>query len=177
MKGGVDVVDLVSISASTRCKTNRWTINANSFICDTVKTNARTLYNEINNKKLTTFEFTYQLAKELVLPFIQQRYDTPTGLQTSLKRKMKDILYPNAGELATAAPAPAPAPAPTPAPAKGTCRQCLDHISGDNYKAKKAKLNNKLKNKCMTCDNFVCNTPGHLYFVCGTCKDFYSGDV
>ena len=88
MKGGVDVVDLVSTGVSTRFKTRRWTMNANAFLCDTIKTNARTLYNEINGKKLSNFEFTFQLAKELVLPFIQQRYESPTGLQSNSLKKI-----------------------------------------------------------------------------------------
>ena len=42
MKGGVDVVDLVSIGASTRTKTKWRTLNANFSLLHTVRTNART---------------------------------------------------------------------------------------------------------------------------------------
>ena len=161
MKGGVDVVDLVSIGATTRSKTRRWPVNANSFLCDTVKTNSRTLYNEINNNKLTNFEFTFQLAKKLVLPFIQQRYESPVGLQSHVLNKIRSVL-----RLPVVA-----APAPAPDSSIGCCQQCLDSIQGIDYKIKKRKLNNKLKSKCMTCGDSVCANQGHVYYVCGTCKD------
>ncbi len=110
MKGGVDIVDLLSTMLSTRCKTRRWPCNANFFILDTVRTNTRTLYNECNKEKLSNFEFTWQLAKELVSPLIQQRYEAGTGLQASVKQKMRKVL----GLNIIAAPAPAPAPAVAP---------------------------------------------------------------
>ena len=46
MKGGVDVVDLVSTMLSTRVKNKHWPLNA------------LTLYNEINRERLSNFEFT-----------------------------------------------------------------------------------------------------------------------
>ena len=163
MKGGVDVVDLVSIGASTRSKTKRWTLNANSFICDTTKTNARTLYNEINNKKLSNFEFTFQLGKELIMPFIQQRSESPLGLQLHIVKKMRTIIDPLGDVPLVNAP-------PQVNNDVGRCRQCVLGCEGANYSVKHRKLNNKLKNKCMTCGNFLCSSPGHVYYVCGGCK-------
>ena len=53
------------------------------------------LFNEINGKKLTNFEFTYQLARELLLPFVQQRYESPVELRTQVLNKMGAVLHPN----------------------------------------------------------------------------------
>ena len=171
MKGGVDVVDLVSIGASTRSKSRRWPINANAFECDTVKTNARTLYNEINGKNLSNFEFTHQLGKELVLPFIQQRYASPVGLQSQVLNRIRSVLYPNGDVPVIAAPTPAPAPTPAENQKKGRCRQCVESIAGNGYASKKSKLSNKLTNSCMTCGNIVCLAASvHVQFLCGECN-------
>ena len=69
-KGGVDVVDLLSTSHSTRIKSKRWPINAFAFNLDTCRTNAKTILQD-NGKPLSNFEFTYAIRKGLVLPAIQ----------------------------------------------------------------------------------------------------------
>ena len=80
-KGGVDVVDLISISYTTRIKNKRWPINAFAFILDTVRTNAKTILQESTAKlKMSNFEFTYALGKLLVLPQIERRYANPNGI-------------------------------------------------------------------------------------------------
>ena len=73
-KGGVDVVDLLSTSHSTRIRwSKRCPINAFAFILDTCRTNAKTILQD-NGKPLSNFEFTYAIGKALVLPAIQRRY-------------------------------------------------------------------------------------------------------
>ena len=69
-KGGVDVVDPLSTSRSTRIKSKRWSINAFAFILNTCRTNAKTILQD-NGKPLSNFEFTYAIGKGLVLPAIQ----------------------------------------------------------------------------------------------------------
>ena len=91
MKGGADVVDLLSTMLSTRSKIPRWPCNANFYICDSVRTNTRTLFNECKNEKLSNFEFTWRLGNELVKPFLQQRLGN-RDLQTSIKVKIEEIL-------------------------------------------------------------------------------------
>ena len=56
-KGGVDVVDLISNSLSTRIKCKRWPINCLAFLLDTVRTNAKTILHE-NGYSMTNYEFT-----------------------------------------------------------------------------------------------------------------------
>ena len=73
-KGGVDIVDQISSRQTTKIKLSRGLVNAFAFILDTVRTNAKVLLEESKtHQKLTTFEFTYQLGKSLVLPDIQCR--------------------------------------------------------------------------------------------------------
>ena len=78
-KGGVDVADLISSNFSTRIKSKRWPLNSLAFILDTVRTNANNILKE-NNVKMSTHEFTYQLARALCLPSVQRRYDSSNGM-------------------------------------------------------------------------------------------------
>ena len=52
MKGCVEIIDLLSCINTSRMKTRLWPLNANFFLCDTVRTNAPTFFNEINGQKL-----------------------------------------------------------------------------------------------------------------------------
>ena len=70
-KGGVDVVDLLSTTHSTRIKSRRWPLNALAFILDTCSSNAKTILQD-NGIKLTNFEMSYNLEKKLVLPAIRR---------------------------------------------------------------------------------------------------------
>ena len=70
MKRGIDVVDLVSISALMRTKMKRWTLNENFYLLHAERTKARTLYNKVNKKNLSNFNFTWQLDKMLVASFL-----------------------------------------------------------------------------------------------------------
>ena len=71
-KGGVDVVDLLTKTNSTRTKSRRWSLNALVFILDTCGSNSRTIL-EDNGIKLTNIKMTYNFGKELVLPAIRRR--------------------------------------------------------------------------------------------------------
>ena len=51
--------------------------------------NSRTLCNEITNKKLSDFQIIWYLEKELVMQFIQQRYQDNFGINSSLKEKLR----------------------------------------------------------------------------------------
>ena len=56
MKGGFDIVDLLSTMLCTQLKSKRWSCNPNYFLLDTTSTNARTLYNECNQQKFLNTE-------------------------------------------------------------------------------------------------------------------------
>ena len=72
-KGGVYVVDLLSTTHSTQKKYRMWPLNALAFILDTCRSNAKTISQD-NSNKLTNFEMTCNLGRELVLPAIRRRY-------------------------------------------------------------------------------------------------------
>ena len=90
-KGGVDVVDLISSNCSTKIKSKRWPLNRLAFILDTTRTNANTILKE-NNVKMSTHEFTYQLARALCLPSVQRRYDSSNGIRVNQMMKIKRVL-------------------------------------------------------------------------------------
>ena len=48
------------------------------------------------------------------------------------------------------------------------CASCLDEITGEEHKKKKAKLS-KINRRCQNCDSAICNK--HTYFGCGNCAD------
>ena len=74
-KGGVDVIDLLSSHNITKIKTRKWPVNALAFILDTVRRNAKTIISESQSPVIQSlFDFTYNLAKSLVLPSTQRRY-------------------------------------------------------------------------------------------------------
>ena len=61
-KGGVDVVDLLSTSHSTRIKCKRWPWNAFAFILDNCRSNAKTILQD-KRIKMSNFEFTYSIGE------------------------------------------------------------------------------------------------------------------
>ena len=159
-KGGVDVVNLVSSHNTTKMKTRKWLVNALAFILDTVCTNAKAIISESQSPVIqSSFDFTYNLAKSLVLPSIQRRYHNSTGLSSNIIGKMCLVL---------GIPVAIQQPAARPAPNVGRCCICVEAITGtDNYKAMRERLNNKLKSKCKKCSEIVCKQ--HMESVCSSC--------
>ena len=78
-KGSVDVVDLISSNCSTRIKYRQWPLNSLAFILDMARANPNTIFRE-NNIRMSTHEFTYQLATALCLPSVQCQYDLSNGI-------------------------------------------------------------------------------------------------
>ena len=69
--GGVDAVDLLSTSHSTKIKSTRLVLNALVLIQNTCKSDAKTILGD-SILKFNDFEFTYNLGKALVLPLIEK---------------------------------------------------------------------------------------------------------
>ena len=177
MKGGVDVVDFITAVASTRVKSKRWTINALAYTLDTVRTNSKTLFNEVNCarnpefKPLSTFEFTWELGRALALPWIQERYNKAAGLQTEIRAKMRKVL-----KLPEAQPASyqfvqptARPPPPSSDKQSGRCQTCREEIYGPGYSQAKNSLSKKNTCKCAVCKHFICKR--HQAYICGTCVE------
>ena len=93
-KGGVDVVDLFSSNSSTRMKSERWTMNTFALLLDTERTNAMTIMKEASgDKNMSSFEFTWQLGTNLVVPHMHRRSNTPTsGYKSPYCRKCAKFL-------------------------------------------------------------------------------------
>ena len=164
LKGEVDVVDLCSTILMTRSKNKRWVFNATLFILDTGRTNPKILYNEINMKKLSNFDFTWKLGKGLVLPYIQQRYHGNTklsGMSSTLREKMRKVL----GIVVLQNPI-----QQDQLERHGICNQCLCQIYDPGFKAARKKLNSRLTEPCIKCRNFVCNKSAHHQSVCMDCS-------
>ena len=160
-KGGVDVVDLHSSSITTRVKSKGWTINAFSFSLDTVRTNARTLLQEVDSNKLSNFHFTWNLGKAIVMSLIRKRYEHSNGIPHNVMTKIKSVL----GIVNV----PARLPKPDKSASGGRCELCLDAIRGtQGYKTKKDRLNNHLKTFCHKCNLTVC--VNHSMLTCDTCS-------
>ena len=107
---------------------------------------------------MTSFEFTYQLGKLLVLPNIQRRFENSRVFKIDLIQKMRRVLG-----IAELNKAPSKATATV-----GRCKVCVHNIVGSpEYKEKRQKLNNKLKLKCEKCSEFVCKN--HIKVVCEIC--------
>ena len=130
-----------------------------SFLILSVPT-PRTLFNEIKNSKLTNFEYTWNLGKELAF---SSNSDTRRMMASNhlLKEKMRRIL----GVVIVQNPI-----VPVQNAGHGICEQCRDQIQGEGYAAAKKKLNNKITEKCFQCGHFVCNKPMHRHSLCTVCK-------
>ena len=165
-KGRVDVVDLISAKMSTRMMTRRWTLNVLAFMLDTARANAKTMVKENTpTKPLSTFQFTYELGKSLIRSCIQRRHDNlglthslvksickVLGTEQTIERRQKPELL-NKGQ---------------------RCYLCLEEINGQpDYKAKKDKLNNKVKTVRISCKNTTCIKTS-LQLVIGALRDLTS---
>ena len=158
-KGGVDVVDLLSTSHSTRIKSKRWPINAFAFILDTCRTNAKTILQD-NGKPLSNFEFTYTIRKGLVLPAIQRIYANSKGLEIAVVNKMHQVLGIKE-EMHHAVDIPTK---------RGRCFMCIEAMIGSTiYIRERIRLNNTLKRKCFQCNKYICKVH-QVEFICGDSK-------
>lgn len=161
-KGGVDVMDQIAGVYTTRCKTHRWTINALSYVLDTVRTNMNTLWNEMYpEKKMSSFDFLWALADELIKPWVQTRYNNRTGLQKHIVVAMMGVLgiedyVPDGFEVRNQAD-------------YKRCFQCLADLHGKkDYK----KLKNKLGKHKFVCDGDACTKTlckEHFKLYCNSC--------
>ena len=92
-KGGVDVMDQMAGCFTTRFKSHRWTMNALSYVLDTVRTNMNTLWNEMNpDKKVSSYDFLWELGQSPIKPHIEYSYQNRNGIQTDIVNAMKNFL-------------------------------------------------------------------------------------
>ena len=66
-------------------------MNSLAFILDTARANANTILAD-NKIKMSTHEYTYQLARAFCLPSVQRRYDSAIGIRVNQMIKIKWVL-------------------------------------------------------------------------------------
>ena len=107
---------------------------------------------------MSTFEFTFRLEKQLVLPTIQHRFENSNGIESYAMQKVERVLciqniHCPVGKVDESV---------------GRSGICVGKIVGtDNYKQKRKKLNSKLKTKCQKCQSLTCKAHSHLD--CASC--------
>ena len=93
-KGGVDVMDMMSGTYSSRFLSRRWKMNALAYMLDTVRTNCSTLMRDKRpTEKISSFKYVWNLGEDLIRPYIQRRMQNPVGLQTRIVTAMKEFLH------------------------------------------------------------------------------------
>ena len=132
-------------------------MNNLAFIIDTARTNANTILKE-SNVKMSTREFTYQLARALCLPSVQLLYDSSNGIRVKQMMKIKRVLSINKEVC----------PIENKEQTR-RCYVCVANILGTpSYISKRKKLNSKLKVTCHLCNQILCKD--HYYYI--LCHNF-----
>ena len=161
-KGGTDIVDQKIGFYTTKTKSRRWTMTAFSYLLDTIRVNAGTIYglnNTIDPRKVDSFDFIFRLGESLVMPEVSRR--PKQGLTSVISAKIRlftgkveeanvaDHLYSQTVDVKT------------------RCKICVSETHGADQKYKKDKLK-KIKTACQKCGNATCNQ--HMMHICNTCN-------
>ena len=95
-EGGTDIIDQKMGTYTTKSKSRKWSRVAFSYLLDTIRVNSSTLI-ELNTnhdpKLANSFNFSYELATQLVMPHILRR--PRNGLSSEVVKKISSF----AGEL------------------------------------------------------------------------------
>ena len=159
-KGGTDIIDQRMGFYSVSTKSRRWTMTGFSYILDTARVNAQSIYCANKNKNVrqsNSFELGWELALNLVRPHVMTR--NFSKLKTNVITKIRAIA-PDALPVLASTSRPIES-----APAKGRCVQCLQ----DRRNAcKPIRGLSQVGNVCAKCSNYVCKQ--HIeQFICGQC--------
>ena len=192
-------MDLRMGKYSTKNKSNKWTRVLFTYILDTARVNAQTVWSLVQKKdprKTDSFDFGIKLARALVLPQIERR--SLNGLPISIQWKMSMMLKRPVGRAAAAAavqvgaaaPAGAAAQAGAVAPAGDQggranramskhpqnsekaqrCKMCLHSLPSQGMHQAKDNLG-KIKSCCGACGNTVCKK--HIVTICENCSNSF----
>ena len=159
-KGGVDVMDQMAGFFITRFKSHRWTMNALSYVLDTVRTNMNTLWNEMNpDKKVSSYDFLWELGQSLIKPHIKYCYQNRNGIQTDIVNAMKNFFGIKGNQVPEIR-----------SPDRKRCYICLAAIQGEGSKERKNKLA-KVRCQCQAdeCGKTVCQQ--HFFLYCHPCNN------
>jgi len=145
--GGVDVVDEMLSSYSTKRKTNRWPVVVFANMLDISAFNAFTIFNEIDPvfsqkyKKRSRAQFQEKLGLSLASNFLKSNI-APS--QSKPANTLENIRSPPSKRI------------------RGKCGQCSNT----------PQKNNKCDFICSMCSQFLCKS--HKLIICQTCTDINS---
>jgi hypothetical protein len=161
-KGGTDIVDQRMGFHTCKPKSRRWPVVVFSYMVDMARVNSATIH-ALNGKKnpckVDSFEYTFDLAMQLVKPFMEQR--NVTTLQWQIKNKMELIL----GRPQQQQPIDA---GPSLSEKRARCHVCYLDAAGEDYAVTKGKLP-CLKSLCQSCGKHTCRD--HLLQKCRKCAE------
>ena len=93
-RGGADIIGQRMGFYSCKLKSKRWTVNAFSYVLDTCRANASTMYamnNDLQPRNTKYVDFKFELAMSLICPHIEQT--SLIGITSSEVRKIEIVAY------------------------------------------------------------------------------------
>ena len=163
-KGGTDIVDQLNDYHTCRSRTFRWDVVALFYILDTIRVNSKTIWcikQGLDVQKFKSFDFAWELAMQLIKPFIRCR--NINGLPRMTLERMERVL----GEKIQVAPQTNGKRKQYPYPHKDERRRYKQCEKGSS-KQEKSNLP-KAKENCESCGIVVCRQ--HSIRLCDSCLE------
>ena len=147
-------------------KSSRWTISVFSYVLDTSRINASTVWSISNNenpRKIDSIGFGWELVKSLVVPYVNQK--SVDGLSRSIQNKISLVVGKRVdrGEVKDLR-----NKIPPKSPKRKCCRLCMNVSHGQEHKETKSNMNNH-SSQCEECAEVMCEK--HLTQICHDCLE------
>ena len=125
--------------------------------------------NMLDPRKTNSFKFGYDLAMELVTPYMKERLNW-RGIQSKLAKTIREYIPEDAGNQLRQDVELNPRMFPYEAKnqTRKRCTICTDDILGSGYRGKKNSAT-KYSTICQMCSNTTC--ADHLYSACSRCTE------
>ena len=166
-RGGTDIIDQRAQFYMCKPKSSRWTISVFSYVLDTSRINASTVWSMNNNenpRKIDSIGFGWELVKSLVVPYVNQR--SVNGLSRSIQNKMslvvvgKQVDRHEGKDLSNKI--------PPKIPKRQRCRLCMNELRGQGHKETKKNMD-KHSSQCQKCAEVMCEK--HLTQIYHNCLE------
>ena len=169
-KGGTDVMDQRMGTYTTNSMSPRWIMTSFSYVLDTIRVNAQTilaLNTGINPRDGNSFKFGWDLAIELVTPYIKTR--KALGSQSEKTRMKMQFILNESETCNDEQPLPQDLfPFPSITEQKKRCASCIAFLRGKPGNHKSVSTLLSMKKKCQACGNPTCDQ--HSVYVCKKCS-------
>ena len=180
-KGGTDIVDQRIGLYTCRTKSRRWTMSAFSYILDTCRVHAATVYALNHGKdprKIDAQNFIGCLVKQMISLLLRRRQ--LTGLHAAVKNDIKTVIQwldQEAESNTCVQSQPAGSSSndqvqqkhPTKGEKRRRCYVCVSEISGRPDYSKKIIQMSASKNQCQECCKPTCSK--HTFQICPECEE------